>query len=48
MWDVCTACNDSKDSDHDPISEDTDGDSDSDSEISTDEPLEVKDHVEQL
>ena len=40
--------NDSTDSDRDPISEDTDGDSDSDSEISSDEPLEVKDHVEQL
>ena len=39
--------NDSTDSDH-PISEDTDGDTDTDSEISSDELLEVKDHVEQL
>ena len=39
--------NDCTDSDH-PISEDTDEDSDTDSEISSDESLEVKDHVEQL
>ena len=44
---LIVSLNDNTDSDH-PISEDTDGDSDSDSEISTLEPLEVKDHVEQL